>query len=218
MSSKFDTQMSAKVYEYLTNKILSRELKPGDKIQEQVIAKEFNTSRTPVREAIRDLAKSGIINIYPNRYSEIARFDDKKVKDVGVAKTILDRINIKMAGYYGSRAEYSVLKNLAETCYKAASDGHLADRIKADSDFHWEIARIGKNSAFSDMMRVLLIQVEYLQAARYLTAEDPKSQFENHNRIVDSLMSGDLDTALQLITEPNVKFYGLSDIPPVIYM
>lgn len=134
MSSRFDTQMSERVYGYLTDQILSRELKPGDKIHEQEIAKVFETSRTPVREALRDLAKSGIINIYPNRYSEVAQFDDKQVKDVGLAKTILDRQNIRMAGYYGSRAEYSVLQDHADRCYQAAKDGHTADRIRADSD------------------------------------------------------------------------------------
>lgn len=218
MSSRFDTQMSERVYGYLTDQILSRELKPGDKIHEQEIAKVFETSRTPVREALRDLAKSGIINIYPNRYSEVAQFDDKQVKDVGLAKTILDRQNIRMAGYYGSRAEYSVLQDHADRCYQAAKDGHTADRIRADSDFHWKLARIGKNSVLRDFMKILLIRVEYLQAARYLTAEDPESQYENHTKIVECLMSGDLDKAQQLVTEPNIRFYGLQDVPPQIYL
>ena len=218
MSSRFDTQMSEKVYHYLADKILSRELKPGDKIQELAIAKEFDTSRTPVREIMRDLAKCGIINIYPNRYSEVAQFDDKKVREIGLAKTVMDRVNIRMAGYYGSRAEFSILQDLADKCYRAAEDGHTVDRIKADTDFHWKLARIGKNSVWQNFMKTLLIQVEYLQAARYLTAEDPQAQYENHTKIVEFLMSGEIDKAQQLITEPNIRFYGLEDIPPAIYM
>lgn len=51
--------LSEQVYNYLLSQILSDELKPGEKIAEAKIAQEFNTSRTPIREAMQKIRKSG---------------------------------------------------------------------------------------------------------------------------------------------------------------
>lgn len=209
--------MAEQIYVYLFNLILSRKLAPGDRIQEMAIAKEFNVSRTPVREALRDLAKDGIITIYPSRYSEVAEFDEQKVKDIGLAKIFFDRQALKLAGYYGSRADYARLREIAETCYQEAKKGHRAESIKADSDFHWKLCRIGKNSALISLEKQIMIQVEYLQAARYLDAENPETQYESHIHIVEALERGDIEAGLRYITEPNLKFYNLTDLPSKIY-
>ena len=54
------TELRVQVYNYLVDQILNGDLKPGDSIAESKLASEFNISRTPVREAVRQLAASGI--------------------------------------------------------------------------------------------------------------------------------------------------------------
>ena len=63
---------SEQVYEHLKNLILSRALKPGEKIPEAKLAAQFGLSRTPIREAIKKLANDGIVTLYPNRFAEVS--------------------------------------------------------------------------------------------------------------------------------------------------
>lgn len=217
MKQKFANAVSEQIYQYLINMILSLEIRPGDKIPEAAIAQTFEISRTPIREALRDLAKDGIINLYPNRFSEVAVYDEERVKEVGLTKIYLDRLSVKLAAYYGSRAEFSKLREYARKCYEAAMQNDILNRIKADSDYHWALCKMGKNRSLMQLEKSLLIQVEYLQAANYLQAEDPEEQYRSHIRIVEAMETGDIELGLKEITEPGVRFYNLKNVPAMIY-
>lgn len=218
MSKKFANPVSEQVYHYLIDMILSLQIKPGDRIPEAVIAQRFNISRTPIREALKELAKDGIINVYPNRFSEVAIYDENYIRELGMTKIYIDRMAVKLASYYGSRAEYERLRNLAEKCYEAARGGDVLNRIKSDSDFHGELVLVGKNRPLMELSNRLIIQIEYLQAANYLAAEESEAQYRSHIAVVDALREGQLERALEAITEHSIEFYRLKNIPPMLYL
>ena len=217
MTERFRSETTNAIYRYLLDKILSGELKPGDRIPETSIAEILHVSRTPVRDALRDLATANVVTLYPNKYSEITVFDSERMRDVGITKICLDRLAIRLAIYYGSRAEYEVLRELAETCYQRALEDNYSGRVDADSDFHLELSRITKNRTLFQLERNLLIQLEYLQATNYLNAEDPKEQYEGHLRIVSALEKGDAEAGMEAITKPSLKFYNVEGIPDSLY-
>lgn len=217
MKKNFEKPVSEQIYQYLIDMILSLKIKPGDRIPEAAIAKQFEISRTPIREALRDLAKDGIINVYPKRFSEVAIYDEDKVKEIGITRICLDSLSFKLALYYGSRADFERLRVYANRCYEMAIKNDILHRIKSDSDFHWELCKMSKNRSLMNIQKSLLIQIEYLQAANYLQAEDPKTQFESHIRIVEALENGDLNLGLTEIIEPIIRFYNLKEIPESLY-
>ncbi|MDY3249076.1 MAG: GntR family transcriptional regulator [Candidatus Choladocola sp.] len=214
---QFQANMTGEIYQYLLDMILSLEIKPGDHIPEAQIAQKFGVSRTPVREALRDLAQNGIINIYPRRYAEVAVFDQQRVRELGIAKISMDRLAINLAVYYGSKVEYENLRKYAEQCYEAAKGNDTLNRVKADMDYHYELCKTGKNRTLMDMQHTLLLQLSYLQAARCLNAEDPKEQYNTHLQIIDALYRGDAAAGRALITAPSVRFYDLTDLPRSLY-
>ena len=213
MTDRFSSANSNAVYRYLLEHIYLGKLKPGDKIPESSIAQSLNVSRTPVRDALRELAAANVVTLYPNKYSEITVFDRDHMREVGITKIDLDRLAIRLAIYYGSRAEYARLKELADHCYQKAMDNDYPGRVNADSDFHLELCQITKNRALVQLERILLIQLEYLQMANYLNAEDPKEQYETHLRIIDALQKGDVEASLEAITRPSLAFYNVEGLP-----
>jgi len=217
MKQKFEKAVSEQVYQYLIDMILSLKIKPGDRIPEAAIAQQFAISRTPIREALSDLAKDGIINVYPNRFSEVAIYDAARVKEIGITRICLDRLSFKLALYYGSRADYEKLRTYAKNCYDMALKNDLLNRIKADSDFHWALCKMSKNQSLMKIEKSLIIQIEYLQAANYLQAEDPKEQYESHLRIVNALEDGNMQSGLEEITGPSIRFYNLKGLPDALY-
>lgn len=210
---KFINPVSDEVYRYLIDMILAMDIHPGDKFPEASMAQKFNISRTPIREAIRDLASEGIIEISPNKAAKVMEYDKKRIRDVGLTRTALDRLAVKLAIYYGSRVDYRELRKYAEECYRAAMNQNEAARIEADIDFHWALANIGQNQELIEMERTLLIKLEFLQAANSIRAEDPAVQYASHIAIVEALEIGDMAAGLKAITTPNIQFYGLDDLP-----
>ncbi len=217
MTDRFTSVYSNAVYRYLLEQIYSGKLKPGDKIPETTIAQNLNVSRTPVRDALRELAAANVVTLYPNKYSEITVFDQDHMREVGITKINLDRLAIRLAIYYGSRAEYEHLKELADRCYQKALDNDYPGRVNADSDFHLALCRITKNRTLVQIERILLIQLEYLQMANYLNAEDPKEQYEDHLRIIDALTKGDVEGGMEAITRPSFAFYNVEGVPSSLF-
>lgn len=217
MVKPFGSNMAEEIYQYLIDMILSLEIKPGDHVPEAQIAQKFGVSRTPIREALRDLARKGIINVYPNRYAEVAVYDEQRVRELGIAKIAMDRLSINLAIYYGSRVEYARLREYAEQCYDAAKSQDTLNRVKADMDYHYELCKIGKNRTLMEFQHTLLLQLSYLQAARFLKAEDPKEQYDTHIKIIDALYRGDVEEGRRLITLPSVEFYDLGGLPAELY-
>ena len=137
------------VYNYLLSQILSNELKPGEKIAEAKIAQEFNTSRTPIREAMRKLESQGLIQIFPKRYAQVATFSEKEIQDIGMIRISLDILSIKLVAINGSKAELLNLKSIAVQCLDAFRNNDGVQRRKLDSDFHKELCRISKTIYYS---------------------------------------------------------------------
>ena len=81
----------------LRDNIVSLELKPGTLISENEIAMELGVSRTPVREAIIDLAKAGIIEILPQRGSYVSLIDPNMVEESRFVRKTLDKAVIELA-------------------------------------------------------------------------------------------------------------------------
>ena len=218
MTDRFSSATTNAVYHYLLDRILAGELKPGDRIPETSIAQSLNVSRTPVRDALRELANANVVTLYPNKYSEITVFDAERMREIGITKISLDRLAIRLAIYYGSRAEYQALRELAELCYQKAQEQDYAGRVNADSDFHLGLCRITKNRTLIQIERNLLIQLEYLQAANYRNAEEAQAQYEGHLRIVEALENGDVEAGMEAITHPSLDFYRVEGIPAALYM
>lgn len=217
MINRFYSATTNAVYQYLLEHIISGELKPGDKIPETTIAQSLHVSRTPVRDALRELAVTNVVTLYPNKYSEITIFDKDRMREVGITKINLDRLAIRLAIYYGSRAEYEGLKVFAETCYRKGLENDYSGRVNADSDFHLELCHITKNRTLIQIERILLIQLEYLQIANYLNAEDPEAQYKMHLRIIEALKNGDVQAGMEAITRPSLSFYNVEGIPSSLF-
>ena len=133
---------SEQVYQYVKNQIMHNQLKPGQKILEDEIASILQTSRTPVREALRKLSNEGLVTIYPKRHTEVTYFTPEMASSLGVIRMSQDILSGHLAIYYGSDAEFARLRNLADICERYHQSNDLYGRISADRDFHLYVTSI----------------------------------------------------------------------------
>lgn len=117
--------LSLTVYEYLKDMILNMKLVPGEKVPESKIAEHFGISRTPIREAMRRLENEGLIEIYPNRFAQIATFSTDYVQQLGIVRLELEKLAVQLAIFYGCNADFMKLRTVADRCYEAAQRKEL---------------------------------------------------------------------------------------------
>lgn len=201
--------LSGHVYSYLLSQILTGNLKPGEKIAEARIAKEFSTSRTPIREAMRKLESQGLIQIFPKRYAQVTSFSEKEIQDIGMIRVSLDILSIKLVSLYGNKAELLKLKNIAQECLQAFRDNDGVKRRKLDSDFHTELCRMSKNTLLFNMQEDLSLKIQFILMHNDFKSTNDEKHLKEHIEIADALLEKDVEKALKLDIKHLSEFYCL---------
>lgn len=207
------------VYQYTLDQILSMKIKSGDKIPEARIAKEFGTSRTPIREALRRLADDGIINIYPNRVAEVACWDDETIRQIGLMRIQLDILAARLAVYHGSNADFAQMFEHATLCLEAGNAGNIAVRIREDCAFHCDLSRISKNAQLYKFSQNIALKIEFIQSCLgvgYL--DSPSSQYQQHVEIYHALLDRDAKLATKLIVRYHALYHNMEKYYPVDWL
>lgn len=217
--SSSNTNLNEAVYQYVLDQILSTKYKAGDKIPEAKIAAEFGTSRTPIREALRRLADDGIINIYPNRMAEVARWDDETIHQIGLMRIHLDTLAVRLAVFYASNADFVQMFEHAKLCLKAGEEGNVAIRIREDCAFHCDLSRISKNKQLYEFSQNIALKVEFIQSYRGIAyLGSPEVQYAQHEKLHQALLSRDSKTACALIVKYHSDFHGMNKEYPVDWL
>lgn len=201
--------LSDQVYSYLLDMILSMEIKPGNKIPEAKIASKFGISRTPIRDAMRQLANDGILNIYPNRFAEVAEWSEERINQIGVTRVQLDILAVKLAILNGSNLDFRKMSEFSESCLNAANSGDIAQRIKDDCAFHLQLSVISKNETLLEFQRKIYLRIEFLQSYRKEFIESPQEQYRQHCEIIEMLNNRDEKGAIRILTQHNMHFHNL---------
>ncbi|WP_300670729.1 GntR family transcriptional regulator [Desulfoluna sp.] len=80
MAFKISENLSDRIATYLTEKIVRLKLAPGERILEQTISDELGVSRSPIREAIRILEKSGLVEIIPRCGARVSQVTEETIE------------------------------------------------------------------------------------------------------------------------------------------
>lgn len=207
------------VYQYLLDQILMGNIKPGDRIPETKIANELGISRTPIRDALKQLANDGIVEIYPNRFVKVAHWDDDTTRQIGVVRIQLDLLAVKLAIIYASNADFVQMYQHSLLCLKAAEENDIAMRIKEDCAFHLDLSRISKNKQLYEFQQRTYLQIEFLQSWRPAYLEEPEEQHRQHEQLFNALLERNEEKASVLLTHHNIHFHDLEKYyPPEIFL
>lgn len=128
--------LSDRIREALTEAIASGELSPGAALDEQVIADRYNVSRTPVREAFRELAVAGLIEIRPRRGAIVTPISFDRVMDLFEAMTEVEAVCIRLATYRMNPLERTALMRIHELSGEFARAGDVLGYLKMNRKFH----------------------------------------------------------------------------------
>ncbi len=185
------------VYETLLEAILSGRLEPGKVISEVALAKQLDVSRTPVHDALRQLAKDGLIEQQPGKRAVVASFSGDDIYDIFEMRKILESESAYRAA---TGLDRQTLARLRETADGLAAVRNTPDWIArwADFDeaFHDAIAKAsGSQRLWQDIARYFLLHRGFNRLAT--TEECLQQALQEHRTILDALEARDPDKARQ---------------------
>jgi DNA-binding GntR family transcriptional regulator len=171
--------------------VLSGEIAPGFKLDEQALAQRFQVSRTPVREALRQLASTGLIELRPNRGAFVTRVTPEQLEEMFVAMAELEATCARLAAMSMTPAERRGLRRLHEHMGELARRELISDFVEANERFHTQIYGGAHNLVIAEATTALRRRLALYRRAQFRTeGRLPRSHAE-HDEVVKAIISGD---------------------------
>ena len=193
---------SDSVYMELRGKILSRELKPAQRLLEVKIANEMGVSRTPVREALRRLANEGLVKIVPNSGARVASPSSHEMDNSYSVRGYLENMRVELACRTGmDKRTLERLDGLVRDGDAAYDAGDVDAFLAANNDFHRVIAEAGKNYVLSEYVDNIIqrTNVYIYFYSKFIEAENKSSG--EHRAILRAIAQRDRIGAQELMKQ-----------------
>ena len=193
---------SDSVYMELRGKILSRELKPAQRLLEVKIANEMGVSRTPVREALRRLANEGLVKIVPNSGARVASPSSHEMDNSYSVREYLEDMSVELACRTGmDKRTLERLDGLVRDGDAAYDAGDVDAFLAANNDFHRIIAEAGKNYVLSEYVDNIIqrTNVYIYFYSKFIEAENKSSG--EHRAILRAIAQRDRIGAQELMKQ-----------------
>lgn len=182
----------------LKENIISLELKPGTAVSENELAAELGISRTPVREALAELVKVSILEIYPQRGSFVSLIDPKMVDESRFLRKVLDRAVIEVACNMASPVLIDEMEENVhlQEFYLEKQD---ADRIfELDNAFHKLIYTAAQKDILYEMRSNMMIHFDRVRTLSVESVKDMKI-VADHRDMLEAIKAKDSVGAVKLV-------------------
>ncbi|MFD9667809.1 GntR family transcriptional regulator [Rhodococcus sp. NPDC059968] len=198
--------LRAKIREYLLEQILDGAYEPGDPIRELDVAARLEVSQAPVREALRELVSTGLVEYVPNRGTRVRRIDSTELEHYYPVRAALEGLAGEFAAPYLAGAAEPLYGRVDEMV-EAAGRSAVLEFARASAGFHRTIVEAAHNRALFDAWQALGIEV--LTAVSLATTAIPLiDAAAEHRPIADALAAGDGKRAGNLLRN-HVGDYGI---------
>jgi DNA-binding GntR family transcriptional regulator len=190
--------LSKKVYRILKERIIKGDLAQGSKFLEAKIAKQLGISRTPVREAMRELAAEGFVKISPNQGAVINNISIEDVQEVLQIRAVLEGLAAKLAATKITKGKIKELESFNKNMEEFINKNDILDFIKESEKFHELILDIYGNSRLIQIRKNLYDQIHRYRSISLNIPGRPKYALEEHKKITEALKQGDSAKADEL--------------------
>ncbi|OZC81545.1 GntR family transcriptional regulator [Rhodococcus sp. 06-418-5] len=183
--------------------VFSGELAPGARLGEVELAELLGVSRTPVREALRQLAAEGLIDLSPNRGARVISFSTAELDSVFELRSTLEPKMTGLAAARATESDIAELDDLARSMVKIGTPGAGQDLdalVPLNRSFHDRLIDIAASPAFATALAGAIRAPIVLRNFHAYDAESLQRSLAGHVEIVDAIRAGDAIWAAAVMT------------------
>ncbi|MGB8452373.1 MAG: GntR family transcriptional regulator [Anaerocolumna sp.] len=187
-------------YRVIKYNIISLDLIPGSMVSENELAEEMGISRTPVREALIELSKLKVVEIYPQRGSFISLIDNQLVEEARFVRLILEQAMVEMACDMADETNFIALDEnlkLQDFYLEHSAKDKL---LQLDNEFHELLFLISNKKFTYDLLGGMMTHFDRVRRLSLSVIKDSKN-ISDHRNLMDAIRKKDKELAKNIITK-----------------
>ena len=188
-----------KILETIREAILKGDLKPGEKVAEPELAEQFGISRTPIREAFRQLESEGYLTVVPRKGAVVAALSERDVQEFYEVKSILEGYAAELAAKNLSDKELAKLESINERLKQLANDGDVKSFYKIHNEFHEMFLKAANNTKLYELIKQLGMKFSRMRMASLSVDGRMAISVAEHDKLLDAFRHHDGKTAEALV-------------------
>ncbi|MEV8456744.1 GntR family transcriptional regulator [Streptomyces sp. NPDC052095] len=171
--------------------LISGELRPGVIYSAPALAADFGVSATPVREAMLDLAREGLVEAVRNKGFRVTELTEQDLDDFTELRVMIEVPTVGRIARMGKTAELEALRPLARAIVEAAAEHDILGYLEADRRFHLELLGLAGNRRLVEEVGNLRKRSRLFGLNRLDESGLLVQSAEEHAQLLDLLIAGD---------------------------
>lgn len=184
-----------KLKDALEDDIINGRLMPGARLDPEELALKFGVSRTPIREAIQQLAVSGLVTVEPKKGTFVAKVGIEQLIEMFEVMAELESMCGRLAARRISAVELANLASALARCEEAIKQGDSDEYYYENEDFHNCIYRASHNGFLAEETRQLKQRLKPYRRLQLQVRQRMVNSMQEHRKIYGAIESGDADLA-----------------------
>ncbi len=196
-----------KILENIRDAIISGSLKAGSRVSEPELAERYGISRTPIREALRQLESEGYLTVIPRRGAVVSEFSQKDVEDFYAIKSILEGYAARQACSRLTDRELDKLQTNNKRLHDLAEQNDIKTFFKVHNDFHEMFIKAADNERLRELITSVVTRFQRLRFMSLSLPGRMKISAQEHEKIIEAFRRRDAETAETLVRK-NAEYGG----------
>lgn len=178
----------------LREAIVDGTLAPGEQLRDAELATWLGVSRTPIREALLELARAGLVHVTPGRSTVVSPIDPRAVRDAQSVVAAMHALAVRQAAPLISDADLDAMRSANEAFTAAYRRGDVDAALQADEDFHAVALRVSGNQAAAQVIAQFEPVLRRAERLRF-ASEESEASTARHDTLIALLSQRDGESA-----------------------
>jgi len=196
-----------KILETIRDAIISGALKPGEKVAEPELAERFGISRTPIREAFRQLESEGYLTVIPRKGAVVVSFSERDVEEFYAIKSILEGYAARRACENLTPRDLDRLQAINTKLLNLSESSDIRGFFKIHNDFHELFIKAANNDKLYELIMQLVGKFQRLRIASLSLPGRMRISVQEHEKIIEAFRAKNQDMAEKLVRK-NAEYGG----------
>jgi DNA-binding GntR family transcriptional regulator len=188
-------RLSEQLGEKIEERIVTGSLRPGMRLDEQELAAEFGVSRTPIREALIQLASAGLVDMRPRRGAVVSEIEPHRLCEMFDVMAELEAMCARLAARRITDEEITALRDAHQACETARDADNPDAYYWLNEQFHRQIYQASHNGFLAEQAIALHRRLRPYRRLQLRVRNRMKVSYAEHGSIVDAIIAGDGDLA-----------------------
>jgi len=195
-----------KICKKILEMIVNGKLELGEQLSIKKISEYFNASNTPVREALNNLEKDGLITKTPYSGFRVKVFSQKEIKDIFEVRIALESYAGKLCTERTTEIEKEKLKKILSKSEKYILQNNIEKYNQCNMQLHQKIVELSKNLYLLKNYKKIKNQITLFSSSLLYIKDRPKQSIKEHSEIVRNILLNKKNHVRDLIEEHIVNY------------